>query len=97
MGYSTEQIEDMVDMGEIEGEGSNIYSVAHIIDYFNRAKEQPVELTMQEDSEVSVVVALQDRSFTPNPEASYFESSRWQHADFQLKADIHGLVRAEFV
>ncbi|VAW68238.1 hypothetical protein MNBD_GAMMA09-1817 [hydrothermal vent metagenome] len=80
-------------MGDIEGESGSIYTVAHIIDYFNRAKEQPVESTMLEHSEISVVIALQEGDFIPDVNAGYFEASRWRHYDFQLKADIHGLVR----
>lgn len=106
MGFRVDEIEDMVNLGDIEkgwqestqeiipftDTDDSIRCVQDIVDYYNLA-------TMQENAELldtvtneTVVALLQSGEFTPNPNANYFKAHLWQSSGFQLPAASSGLM-----
>jgi len=106
MGFKVEEIEGMVNLGNIEKGwqesaqelipftdfDNSIRSVQDIVDYYQEATKQEQAELLDPATDETVVALLQAGDFTPNPKADYFKAHLWQSLSFQLQAARTGLM-----
>jgi len=106
LGFKVDEIEDMVNLGDIEKDwqesaqelipftdfDDSIRSVQDIVDYYQVATTQENAELLDPVRDETVVALLQSGSFTPDPNADYFKAHLWQSTGFQLQAARSGLM-----
>ena len=93
LGCTIDQISDIVDLGDIDGNENEISTIQEIIDFYQNIKSTHSKKESLDEKMMKAMVDLQDGQFLPGSTIQYYKGAKyWVHSDYLRKANKNGLL-----